>query len=537
MIDLKDLVFFTLTEGILDDIDDQLETGNNEMNDLQLQDWAAAARNSSKPYWRKTKKGYVIKGNFKINNIEDTYTGPLIKQVFGNIAITNSELESLEGIFTPDCEITGTLTIDNNSKLTSLNGCPCKVGSLTISNNKSLKKIDLTPVVMNNAYIAGNGKRFKKEDLEKEMQVGKHIFCSVENDANILEANIMEAFKAPQLKLITDTIKNISRSVRNRDDKAQLDDIRSIKWDQIEPSDIAEYDIEDAECLKMCRKVFSSSDFSGIIVCLNKNGEVVYIITGKSGIVDLDQYRRNSFLELNKWNIRRTNYAHRTSDLIDIIKRRADTVLIIDTTEANDGWSGKPEGKYSTRTQKWQRENSRKGSIAYQRETEREYTTAEIESNNGKLLRYYNDIARDNIKRYKRILEEIRAKRELEANNRFESINDRIDKCLERYMKLVKVIAANPTKYEKLKYELNSLHTQLTYHSYSNSSEGLLSLLTEYLRLLTDKDKYVGDNRSEFDKMYNDPKSFTKKLNALETAMENRLISVENILKTFEAVK
>ena len=153
----------------------------------------------------------------------------------------------MEGIFTPDCEITGTLTIDNNSKLTSLKGCPCKVGSLTISNNKSLKKIDLTPVVSNNAYIAGNGKKFKQEDLEKTMQVCKHIFCSAEGEA-VMESIVNEAFKAPQLKLVVDAIKSAKTTVRNREDKAHLDDIRSIKWDQIEPSDIAEYDINSFSC-------------------------------------------------------------------------------------------------------------------------------------------------------------------------------------------------------------------------------------------------------------------------------------------------
>ena len=87
MIDLKDLAFFTLTEGILDDIEDQMTIGDNTMNDMQLTTWSEATKNTSKPYWRKTKKGYVIKGNFKINDIEDTYTGPLIKQVIGNILL------------------------------------------------------------------------------------------------------------------------------------------------------------------------------------------------------------------------------------------------------------------------------------------------------------------------------------------------------------------------------------------------------------------------------------------------------------------
>ena len=136
------------------------------------------------------------------------------------------------------------------------------------------------------------------------------------------------------------------------------------------------------------------------------------------------------------------------------------------------------------------------------------------------------------------MLSEIRAKRELEANNRFEGINDRIDKCFNRYMKLVRAIAMNSSKYEKLKYEIGALHTNLGQtNSYSSNSGSLMSLLSEYLKILTEKERYIGDNRNEFDKMYYDPKTFTKKLSNLENAMEARLKIIEDYLKQLEAIK
>ena len=71
----------------------------------------------------------------------------------------------------------------DNDKLISLSGCPLIVtGSLTITGNKSLKDIDYSPTVYISAYVSKNGKKFKKDDLSKKMQVYKHIFCAMDDD-------------------------------------------------------------------------------------------------------------------------------------------------------------------------------------------------------------------------------------------------------------------------------------------------------------------------------------------------------------------
>jgi hypothetical protein len=154
-------------------------------------------------------------------------------------------------------------------------------------------------------------------------------------------------------------------------------------------------------------------------------------------------------------------------------------------------------------------------------------------------VRYNNDFVKENRARYKRLIAEERAKRELANNNRFAEINDRIDKCFTRYMKLVRVITANPTKYADARHEIAVLHTNFSSagSSYSVSTKGLMRLLEEYLKILADKDKYIGDNRSDFDKMYHNPASFTKALHDLEATMEIRLNYIENSLKELEKIK
>ena len=536
MIELKDYI----NEGILDDIDDNIASGDDVMYSEQLTKWGAAAKNSAKPSWRKTKRGYVLKGNFMIDDIDDVYTGPVIKNLTGNLAIRDTKLENLEGIFDIECTITGSFTVEDNNELVSLKGCPLEVGTLTVANNKKLKDIDVSPVVMNNAYIAYNGKKFKKEDLEKTMQVAKRIFCSVEpsEDTVVLESQtINEAFKAPQLALVADAIKKACKAVKSREDVAHMNNIRSIRWDAIRASDITEYDSKEAESAKAIRKVLANRD--GIIILLNKAGEVTHIITGKSGVTYLGNYNENR--PYSKYVSGVCRYTYQTSEILDLAYKHSDVVWVIDTSEAGDGWSTGKKGRLSVHDQQIARTNSRKNAIAYQRSLEKEYTTAEIEKTKGVLVRYNNDVVKENRARYKRLIAEERAKKELANNNRFAAINDRVDKCFTRYMKLIRAVSANPTKYSDSRHEIAKLHVNFTSngssYSYSASNYGLMKALEEYLKILADKDKYIGDNRSEFDKMYHNPAAFTKALHELEVSMENRLNYIENSLKELESIR
>ena len=316
MKDLRHSIYTTdLVEGLLDDIEDTLVAGDDHMNDEMFNNWAIGASKVVK-----SKKGYTLKGDYIIKDI-DKYNGPTIKAIQGNLSISKTNLEDLQGLFTPDCIISGTFTIENNPKLTSLKGGPIQVNTLVLNNNKALTDLSLAPVVLINAYISRNGKKFKKDELAKQLQVYKHIFCSVEDDSNMIEESLLlEAFKAPQLKLIADAIKDASKNVP-RAIQMNFKDIYNIEWDKIEASQISEYEVSDPKCLTLARKYIAGggSNNSGMMALLDKNGEVTSLIKYKRfcrlkdrggysyWYTKLDKY--NNFKELN------------TTDLIDIIKQ------------------------------------------------------------------------------------------------------------------------------------------------------------------------------------------------------------------------
>ena len=112
MIDLKDYTKIVIDESILDDIDDILADGDKQVDLKMVEGWAKGSR--KKPWFAKQKKGFAMYGDFVIDDIEETkYTGTPIKRLTGTLAISGCAIESLEGLFLPDCEIEGSLTIED----------------------------------------------------------------------------------------------------------------------------------------------------------------------------------------------------------------------------------------------------------------------------------------------------------------------------------------------------------------------------------------------------------------------------------------
>ena len=212
MKDIKELgnyMLSDLSEGLLSGMDDVLADGDKYMDEEALKKWFV----NDNCKITKKKNGYILRGSFKTKDIDTTYNGPKIVGVYGNFAISDTKLSSLEGVFSEDAMIEGTFTIENNDNLVSLKGCPISVGTLVIANNKKLKDIDVAPNVLVNAYISKNGRKFKETDLRTKMNVYKKIFCAVENEDELINESEMvnEAFKAPQLKLIADAIKRCTK--------------------------------------------------------------------------------------------------------------------------------------------------------------------------------------------------------------------------------------------------------------------------------------------------------------------------------------
>lgn len=477
MKDLKHSIYTTdLVEGILDDIEDSLDTGDNIVNTEMFNNWAVGAGNKVV----KSKKGYTLKGDFIIKDI-DKYNGPVIKAVQGNLSISKTNLEDLQGLFTPDCIISGTFTLENNPKLTSLKGGPIQVNTLVLNNNKALTDVSLAPVVLINAYISRNGKKFKKDELAKQLQVYKHIFCSIEDDSNMIEESLLlEAFKAPQLKLIANAIKAASKDTPR---KMQMDfkDIYNIEWDKVEASQISEYEANDPKCLILARK-YIASNIPGMMALLDKDGNV-------TGIIKYKRFCRLKDRGNYWWHDKLDKYSNfkdlNTTDLIDIIKNN-DTVLFIrfesDNYDRDGAWK-----KHKSRV------DARQGAVALQRGYERTGKTnpdtpwASSDAITAKQVRYYQDIVDQNRERYKKLITRIKAQRAAMSNT-FAGIKSRMDAAFKRYTELLSKILANPTKYESwdvswLNDKFSEVHNS---KRYGVTHTGLFVQISQYISYMID---------------------------------------------------
>ena len=521
MKDLKHSIYTTdLVEGLLDDIEDTLVAGDDHLNNEMFNNWAVGAGNKVV----KSKKGYTLKGDFIIKDI-DEYTGPAIKAVQGNLSISKTNLEDLQGMFTPDCIISGTFTLENNSKLTSLKGGPIQVNTLVLNNNKVLTDLSLAPVVLINAYISRNGKKFKKDELAKQLQVYKHIFCSIEDDSNMIEESLLlEAFKAPQLKLIAKAIKDASKDTPR---KMQMDfkDIYNIEWDKIEASQITEYEVEDPKCLTLARKYISGGTLTnnniGLMALLDKDGEV-------AGIIKYKRFCRLKDRGSYWWHDKLDKYSNfkdlNTTDLIDIIKKH-DTVLFIRLNSDNYDMDG-------ARKKHKNREDARQGAVALQRGYERTGKTnpdtpwALSDTINEKQVRYYQDIADQNRERYKKLLTQIKARRAAMSNT-FAGIKSRMDAAFKRYTELLVKILANPSKYETwdlswLNDKFSEMHNS---KKYGITHTGLFVQLSQYISYMIDISK--GNNYGNKDIQANIKHYEDEILKSLD-AVERKLTELES---------
>ena len=504
---------YDIYESLLADMDDVLYSGDKHMDEELLKSWA----NDDNVKIVKTKTGYKLKGDFNIKNIVETkYNGPKIKLVQGNLAISNTNLTSLENIFDIDCEIKGTFTIDNNKNLISLKGCPMQVNTLVISNNKSLKDLSLAPTVLINAYISKNGKKFDKESLSKTLQVYKNIFCSIEDESNIIEESLLlEAFKAPQLKILADAINKWRPSkvehVRGNQYKFDFQSILNIEWDKIEPSQISEYEVSDPDCIKLARKYISDRNgLQGIMVPMTASGEVLGIVKQKGFIRLLDRKEYMSYPELNKW----TAFDQwNTTDIIDIIKRFADTVLFIDLTKVDltTAWKKHKE-----------RMDRRVDAIAYHRELKKERDNNEVTA---KDVRYYQNIADENRKRYKTLVTQIKAKRAILSNN-FINIKAKLDDVFKRYTEILLKIQKDPLKYDT--WDVRWLNEKFNYtaqgkHGYI-SQHGLLPAINMYMTYLLESSH--GESHKD---------DIQKKLKEFENILINKIDAVDKKLTELES--
>jgi hypothetical protein len=440
--------------------------------------------------------------------------------------------------------------LENNSKLTSLSGCPLQVNTLVITGNKQLKKLDLAPTTLMNAYISKNGFKSDKEKLSKELQVFKHIYCSAEfeYDNLINESILLEAIKAPQLKPLIDALSSFKKVRASYNDKlpAVLSDVfQGVKWDKIDSSQISEFDGEDNECLKLARKILTKTDENfkqlGIIAMFNKDGEVTgaiaehYYISLNKNSTYYDKYSRtvdkNGDIHLSRCFIKKT------SELLDFVKE-ADTVMIIEF---------RPEQITEFSKLRMERGAAQKGAIALNRGPEKKgqalsyiergepllkkswYSRNNDTAPDIKSVRYYQSIVEENRKRYKEMIDKIRAQKAAMTTT-FTNIKKRVDDVFARYTTILEKVMKEPVKYSKspTSWEIESLQDKFSYATQKGQGTskyaqeyGLMMMLKLYTRTVLDAAKGYGNNDNLKETLKNMEEGINRQIDTIDAQLKN----------------
>lgn len=493
MIDLKDYTKIVIDESILDDIDDILADGDKQVDLKMVEKWSAPSR--KKAYYSRQKKGFVMHGDFLIDDIDETkYTGTPIKRLTGTLAISGCAIESLEGLFLPDCEIDGSLTIEDCPNLVSLKGCPLSCKTLTITGCKKLKNIDITPVVSGNVYLSDNGKRFKEEKLRENPKFfcGKKVFCSILFDVeNLINEGtlefVCEAFKAPQLKVLADALIKI----KNPDVKLDIRKfMANVELDKIKSSKVYEYDLnQEMKTALTAAKPYHTGKRSGFFFTMDDQGNVLYLFHGKRYLRIDDRWGK-----IDNWS----GFTDTNASGVDSIILGASTLVIVDI-----------EGMETTWKIHNAREENRKGAIAMMKGEERSgketgnYWDDRENKIDAKQVRYYQQIANENRERYKQMITKMRAERALKANN-FEKLKNQIDNLFQRYTALLSKILKDPSKYSS--YDVEFLNDKFKNARMSGqrryqyiSEDGLLVAIEKYFQLMISANSKTGSSRLQIE--------------------------------------
>lgn len=360
-----------------------------------------------------------ITGNILLKNYEGETLPEIltISSMKGNLSIEKCpNLSNIQNLFTIYAQLEGNLSINNCPKLTSLEGCPEWVnGSVSIMGNSSLRSLEGMPkYIFNNLYVFKNGKKFKKQDIEK-IVTDKYvrIYCSLEDEMDLVnEQLINEAVNEPHLVVLIKQLKQ---------DKTLIGDFQSIlhyqlPWDNIDSSHVTEFEA-DKKAKTYVRKLISARQPSGItyICLLNREGQYTHIIYPASNYIlcidpDCEEWDYINDLHKGYW------LAKSSTDLMKIVDKAFTIVTIeVPLSEISD-----------MRRKQDNRKESRVGMILNTPEQ--------------------NDaIARENMERYKKLANQKRASRDPEI----EQIDENMEKLLIATMKLTRMAKANPQKFSQ----------------------------------------------------------------------------------------
>lgn len=440
-----------MLESILDDIDDIM----NDTDNIITKEWFNQYATGDFKV-KISKKGITkVTGNMIIKGFDgDKFPTINIDEFNGSLTIEKCpNLVSMEGLFKQYFyKIYGNLIVNNCPKLTKL-ACPTIVeGNFQLVGNSSLKSLEGAPeMVTDEVYIMKNGKKFKEDQIKKYIPyVGDFIFCSEEGEeANINEDQIDEAFSNPYLMLLNKQLNEYGRKFK--------DIFRSnMAWDQIDNSHIQNYNWRfkkpSDKDLKAARAIISGKIDGLIIVYYYENNKIVFNKAINSNKMQIS---------LNKPADRYARWESiRSTELIDMIcgnngYATTDGMLIIKHTSDIETYKIQID-----------RRNSREGMVE---------NTPE----------YYAKIARENIARYKKIIQANKANRN---TGEVEKVQKMVDAFLRDIMQASQNVMKNPMKYKDELLWLEKLneyaYDRVSYdrgRTYGN--DGVLILFNRYMEI------------------------------------------------------
>ena len=496
MIRLYDFVM----ESILDDMDDLVHQTDNAVSKGWFDEYATGNYKV-----KISKKGITkVTGDLIIKGYDgETFPNINIEEFNGSLTIEKCpNLVSTEGLFKQYFhKLIGNLTINNCPKLTKLS-CPWSIeGNFYLTGNSSLKSLEGAPTMVNGeVYIMKNGKKFKEEQIKQHIEyIGDFICCSedeIEADVNESE-ELNEALNNPYLLLLAKQLKSSGVSFK------ELFSGYSIAWDQMDSTHIQNYNWRfkkpSDKDLKAARQIISGKVDGFIITYFyGDDGKIVFDkLINYNKIV----YRLNG----RNANTKRGS-SEKSTEILDMIignyYNRTDGMIIL------TGF-----GSYNSELSTFKLKNDR-----------REARQGMVENN----PEYYRKVARENMERYKKIIETNKANRN---SGEVTKVQKMVDSFLKDIMQASQNVLKNPTKYASEIIFLDSLneyaYSKVSYDRGNKyGSDGVLVLFSKYMdvwsRAATGKDAYVYGG------------SVSDKLKAIQTQIEERISDAQHYLNKFD---
>ena len=144
-----------------------------------------------------------------------------------------------------------------------------------------------------------------------------------------------------------------------------------------------------------------------------------------------------------------------------------------------------------------------------------------------KSVRYYQSIVEENRKRYKEMIDKIRAQKAAMTTT-FTNIKRRVDEVFARYTAILEKVMKDPVKYSKENWEIESLQDKFSAAETIGQStnkyaqeKGLMVMLKLYTRAVIDAAKGYGNNDNLQETLKNIEIGINKQIDIIDAKLKN----------------